>query len=103
MKNNDKMNLQDLYEEGIMDRISAQAKGFGAGIKGFVSGQGYGMSKQNAQVDSLMKSAVQKMLVEIQKFETDARSYPNVNPQQKAQNDVVLNNVANIRAILQNI
>lgn len=97
------MNLQDLYEEGLMDRVSAQAKGFGAGIKGFVSGQGYGMSKQNAQVDSLMKSAVQKMLIEIQKFENDARSYPNVNPQQKARNDVVLNNVANIRAILQNI
>lgn len=103
MKNNDRMNLQDLYEEGLMDRVSAQAKGFGAGIKGFVSGQGYGMSKQNAQVDSLMKSAVQKMLIEMQKFENDVASYPNVNPQQKAQNDIALNNAQKIKAELQKI
>jgi len=97
------MNLQDLYEEGIMDRISAQTKGLGAGIKGFASGQGYGLSKQNAQVDGLMSTAVKKMLDEIQKFENDTKSYPNVNLQQKAQNDKVLNNVAKIKAILQKI
>jgi hypothetical protein len=103
MKNNDKMNLQDLYEEGLMDRVSAQAKGFGAGIKGFASGRGYGLSKQLAQVDSLMKSAVKKMLAEIQKFENDAKSYPNVHLQQKAQNDIVLKNVQTIKSELQKI
>jgi hypothetical protein len=103
MKNNDRMNLGDLYEEGLFDRFSAQAKGFGAGIKGFASGRGYGLSKQLAQVDSLMSTAVKKMLSEIQKFEKDAKSYPNVHLQQKAQNDVVLNNVNQIKTILQNI
>jgi len=103
MKNNDNMNLKDLYEEGLFDRISAQAKGFKAGIKGFTSGQGYGLSKQNAQVDSLISTAVKKMLTEIQKFENDAKSYPNVHLQQKAQNDKVLNNVTNIKTILQKI
>lgn len=103
MKNNDRMNLQDLYEEGLMDRVSAQAKGFASGIKGFASGKGYGLSKQLAQVDSLMKSAVTKMLKEIQKFEKDAASYPNVHLQQKAQNDIVLNNVQKIKAELQKI
>lgn len=103
MKNNDNMNLGDLYEEGLFDRISAQAKGFKAGIQGFRSGQGYGLSKQLAQVDSLMQKAVKKMLLEIQKFENDAKSYPNVHLQQKAQNDVVLQNVQNIKTILQNI
>jgi hypothetical protein len=50
-----------------------------------------------------MKTAVKKMLDEIQKFENDAKSYPNVHLQQKAQNDIVLKNVQTIKAELQKI
>lgn len=77
MNKQDQINIAQLYEEGLWDRMKASASGVSAGVKGFLGGNGYAKSAQSAKKSSLMRGKLSSILQDIQKFETDMGRYKN--------------------------
>lgn len=77
MNNQDQINIAQLYEEGLWDRMKASASGVSAGVKGFLGGSGYAKSAQSAKKSSLMRGKISSILQDIQKFENDMGRYKN--------------------------
>jgi len=75
MNNQDQINIAQLYEEGLWDRMKASASGVSAGVKGFLGGNGYAKSAQSAKHSSLMKGKLSKIMQDIKKFKIDSNKY----------------------------
>jgi hypothetical protein len=73
----DNLNISDLYEEGLWDRVKAGTSSIAGGLKNvkFLGGTGYAQGAEQAKTKSLMKSFTSKMFLDVQKLEKDLLSY----------------------------
>jgi hypothetical protein len=77
MNNQDQINIADLYEEGLWDRMKAGASSIKGGLTNMkmLGGSGYAKGAQEAKTKSLMNSFISKVMKDIEKFNSDVLNY----------------------------
>jgi hypothetical protein len=77
MNNQDQINIADLYEEGLWDRMKAGASSIKGGLTNMkmLGGSGYAKGAQEAKTKSLMNSFISKVIKDIEKFNSDVLNY----------------------------
>jgi hypothetical protein len=97
MNNQDQINIADLYEEGLWDRMKAGASSIKSGLKNtkILGGSGYAKGAQEAKTKSLMNSFISKVMKDIEQFDSDVLNY-----EQSQNYNTILKKANKIRAII---
>lgn len=97
MNNQDQINIADLYEEGLWDRMKAGASSIKGGLTNMkmLGGSGYAKGAQEAKTKSLMNSFISKVMKDIEKFNSDVLNY-----KQSRNYDTILKKANDMRDII---
>jgi hypothetical protein len=97
MNNQDQINIADLYEEGLWDRMKAGASSIKGGLTNMkmLGGSGYAKGAQEAKTKSLMNSFLSKVMKDIEKFNSDVLNY-----KQSRNYDTILKKANDMRDII---